>query len=127
MSDVETNPDKLYDAATKIRESGDLAGAVELDPGRRGSALRWSRHPPRALANGAGDAADEAVRSVDLHREGLARSREHPGSGGLVVGGDHERLHCGRPGVVRPKASRALSGRTVVKEVEGIVRFLLKT
>jgi Flp pilus assembly protein TadD len=29
MSDSETNPDKLYDAATKIKESGNLAGAVE--------------------------------------------------------------------------------------------------
>ena len=34
MSDVETNPDKLYDAATKIRESGDLAGAVAKGLGR---------------------------------------------------------------------------------------------
>lgn len=29
MSQTETNPDKLYDAATRIKDSGDLAGAVD--------------------------------------------------------------------------------------------------
>ena len=29
MSDAETNPDKLYDAASKLKDQGDLAAAVE--------------------------------------------------------------------------------------------------
>ena len=29
MTDQDTNPDRLYDAANKLKESGDLAGAVE--------------------------------------------------------------------------------------------------
>lgn len=28
MTDPESNPDKLYDAATKLKDQGDLAGAV---------------------------------------------------------------------------------------------------